>query len=140
MREANRVPSKIFDFDFSKIECKFSEEEGKQSGISKHAPMVLTIMDKMSVKMPKAYWVCFFCVLLEKEWIEDNVNAFCKKMNSIFCAGLDKSALSKTINELGNKIEEWDKGDSRLKKKREFGLKFKQCVEFYVQYKMNSFM
>lgn len=140
LREANRVPSKIFDFDFSKIECKFSEEEGKQSGISKHAPMVLTIMDQMSVKMPKAYWVCFFCVLLEKEWIEDNVNAFCKKMNSIFSAGLDKSALSKTINELGNKIEEWDKGDSRLKKKREFGLKFKQCIEFYVQYKMNSFM
>ena len=61
-------------------------------------------------------------------------------MNSIFSAGLDKSALSKTINELGNKIEEWDKGDSRLKKKREFGLKFKQCIEFYVQYKMNSFM
>ncbi|HRN22579.1 MAG TPA: hypothetical protein PLL13_14645, partial [Prevotella sp.] len=35
LREANRVPSKIFDFDFSKIECKFSEEEGKRSGISK---------------------------------------------------------------------------------------------------------
>lgn len=101
LREANRVPSKIFDFDFSKIECKFSEEEGNRSGISKHAPMVLTIMDKMSVNMPKAYWVCFFCVLLEKKWIEDNVNAFCKKMNSIFSAGLDKSALSKTINELG---------------------------------------
>lgn len=139
LREANRVPSKIFDFDFSKIECKFSEEEGKRSGISKHAPMVLTIMDKMSEKMPKAYWVCFFCVLLDKEWIEDNVNAFCKKMNSIFSVELDKSALRKTINKLGNKIEEWDKGDSRLKKKREFGLKFKQCIDVYVQYKMNSF-
>ena len=139
LREANRVPSKIFDFDFSKIECKFSEEEGKRSGISKHAPMVLTIMDKMSEKMPKAYWVCFFCVLLEKEWIEDNVNAFCKKMNSIFSAELDKSALRKTINKLGNKIEEWDKGDRRLKAKREFGLKFKQCIDAYVQYKMISF-
>lgn len=130
LREANRVPSKIFDFDFSKIECKFSEEEGKRSGISKHAPMVLTIMDKMSENMPKAYWVCFFCVLLEKEWIEDNVNAFCKKMNSIFSVELDKSALSKTINELGNKIEEWDKGDRRLKAKREFGLKFKNVSIF----------
>lgn len=108
-------------------------------GISKHAPMVLTIMDKMSEKMPKAYWVCFFCVLLDKEWIEDNVNAFCKKMNSIFSVELDKSALRKTINKLGNKIEEWDKGDRRLNAKREFGLKFKQCIDAYVQYKMNSF-
>lgn len=139
LREANRVPSKIFDFDFSKIECKFSEEEAKKSGINMHAPMVLTIIDKMSENMPKAYWVCFFCVLLEKEWIEDNVNAFCKKMNSIFSVELDKSALRKTINEQGNKIEEWDKGDRRLKKKREFGLKFKQCIDFYVQYKLDSF-
>lgn len=59
----------------------------------------------------------FLLCVTGKEWIEDNVNAFCKKMNSIFSAGLDKSALSKTINELGNKIEEWDKGDSRLKRK-----------------------
>ena len=101
--------------------------------------MVLTIIDKMSENMPKAYWVCFFCVLLEKEWIEDNVNAFCKKMNSIFSVELDKSALSKTINELGNKIEEWDKRDRRLKAKREFGLKFKKCIDFYVQYKIGSF-
>lgn len=93
----------------------------------------------MSEKMPKAYWVCFFCVLLDKEWIEDNVNAFCKKMNSIFSVELDKSALRKTINKLGNKIEEWDKGDRRLNAKREFGLKFKQCIDAYVQYKMNSF-
>lgn len=60
-------------------------------------------------------------------------------MNSIFSVKLDKSALSKTINELGNKIEEWDIGDKRLKEKKEFGLKFKQCIDFYVQYKMNSF-
>ena len=67
------------------------------------------------------------------------MNAFCKKMNSIFSVELDKSALRKTINEQGNKIEEWDKGDRRLKKKREFGLKFKQCIDFYVQYKLDSF-
>lgn len=51
-------------------------------------------------------------------------------MNSIFSVELDKSALSKTINELGNKIEEWDKGDRRLKAKREFGLKFKNVSIF----------
>ena len=139
LREANRVPSKIFDFDFSKIECKFSEEEGKRSGISKHAPMVLTIMEVMSEKMSKAYWVCFFCVLLEKEWIEDNVNAFCNNMHSIFGVKLDPSAFGKLINKQGIKIEEWDKENKRQKEKREFGLKFKQCIEFYVQYKIDSF-
>lgn len=139
LREANRVPSKIFDFDFSKIECKFSEEEGKQSGISKHAPMVLTIMEVMSEKRSKAYWVCFFCVLLEKEWIEDNVNAFCNNMHSIFGVKLDPSAFGKLINKQGIKIEEWDKENKRQKEKREFGLKFKQCIEFYVQYKIDSF-
>lgn len=139
LREANRVPSKIFDFDFSKIECKFSEEEGKQSGISKHAPMVLTIMEVMSEKMSKAYWVCFFCVLLEKEWIEDNVNAFCNNMHSIFGVKLDPSAFGKLINKQGIKIEEWDKENKRQKEKREFGLKFKKCIEFYVQYKIDSF-
>lgn len=139
LREAYRVPSKIFDFDFSKIECKFSEEEGKQSGISKHAPMVLTIMEVMSEKRSKAYWVCFFCVLLEKEWIEDNVNAFCNNMHSIFGVKLDPSAFGKLINKQGIKIEEWDKENKRQKEKREFGLKFKQCIEFYVQYKIDSF-
>lgn len=139
LREANRVPSKIFDFDFSKIECKFSEEEGKQSGISKHAPMVLTIMEVMSEKRSKAYWVCFFCVLLEKEWIEDNVNAFCNNMHSIFGVKLDPSAFGKLINKQGIKIEEWDKENKRQKEKREFGLKFKKCIEFYVQYKIDSF-
>lgn len=139
LRDANRVPSKIFDFDFSQIECKFSEEEGKRSGISKHAPMVLTIMEVMSEKRSKAYWVCFFCVLLEKEWIEDNVNAFCNNMHSIFGVKLDPSAFGKLINKQGIKIEEWDKENKRQKEKREFGLKFKQCIEFYVQYKIDSF-
>lgn len=139
LREADRVPSKIFDFDFSQIECKFSEEEGKRSGINKHAPMVLTIMEVMSEKMSKAYWVCFFCVLLEKEWIEDNVNAFCNNMHSIFGVKLDPSAFGKLINKQGIKIEEWDKENKRQKEKRAFGLKFKQCIEFYVQYKIDSF-
>lgn len=139
LRDANRVPSKIFDFDFSQIECKFSEEEGKRSGISKHAPMVLTIMEVMSEKRSKAYWVCFFCVLLEKEWIEDNVNAFCNNMHSIFGVKLDPSAFGKLINKQGIKIEEWDKENKRQKEKREFGLKFKKCIEFYVQYKIDSF-
>lgn len=139
LREADRVPSKIFEFDFSQIECKFSEEEGKRSGINKHAPMVLTIMEVMSEKMSKAYWVCFFCVLLEKEWIEDNVNAFCNNMHSIFGVKLDPSAFGKLINKQGIKIEEWDKENKRQKEKRAFGLKFKQCIEFYVQYKIDSF-
>lgn len=139
LREADRVPSKIFDFDFSQIECKFSEEEGKRSGINKHAPMVLTIMEVMSEKMSKAYWVCFFCVLLEKEWIEDTVNAFCNNMHSIFGVKLDPSAFGKLINKQGIKIEEWDKENKRQKEKRAFGLKFKQCIEFYVQYKIDSF-
>ena len=129
------------DDECSVPECRFSEEEQKQSGIKKHADIVLAVMDRMNERMndekKKSFWLCFYCVLLERGWIEKNLAVFCSNMNQLFELGLSKSSLNKAKKQYDINIERWPEEDDRLKEKKIFGLQFKAYLDFYMSYKVN---
>lgn len=138
MHKEKEVCSVFEDIDFSKLVCRFSEEKVKASGIKEHPDIVLAIIDHMRNEIThKSYWVTFFIVLLQKEWIEDNVGAFCNNMKSLFDVKLDRSAMNKKRNEDCMNIEEWPEVDKRTKEKKEFGLKFKTYIDKYLEYRYN---
>lgn len=135
IHKEKEVCSIFDDIDFSKLECRFSEEQVKASGIKEHPKIVLAIIDHMcNEKTQKSYWLTFFAVLLEKEWIDDNMNAFCNSMNSLFDVNLDRTTMCKKRKEEGTDIGFWSEADVRTKKKKEFGLKFKTYIEKYLEY------
>lgn len=135
MRKEKEVCSVFEDIDFSKLECRFSKEQLKASGIKQHPDIVLALIDHMcDENTQKSYWFTFFVVLLQIEWIDDNVGAFCNNMKSLFDVKLDRSAMNKKRNEDCMNIEEWSEADSRTKRKKEFGLKFKTYIDKYLEY------
>ena len=136
LRNANRAGSICGDIDFSKLPCRFSDEEVRASGIKKHANVVLAVMDHMQGQAAsKSYWFGFYCVLLERGWIEDNLAGFCSKMNALFNLELNSRDFSRTKNRYVTNVEEWEEGDSRIQKKKEFALRFKALIDFYLDYR-----
>lgn len=135
-RKQGAVESIIDNIDFSTLRCRFSEDEVEASGIkAPHAATVLAMIDCMKDKAQKTWWFCFYCILLERNWIEDNISGFCKNMNDLFDIKLDRSALNKTKKNEGTDILKWSEADKRLKEKKNFGLKFKRYIDFYLEYK-----
>ncbi len=136
LRNANRVGSICAGIDFSHLPCRFSDEEVRASGIKKHAKDVLAVMDHMQGQAAsKSYWLGFYCVLLEKGWIEDNLSGFCAKMNALFNLELNSRDFSRAKNRYVTNVEEWEEGDSRIQKKKEFALRFKALIDFYLDYR-----
>ncbi len=136
LREKDQVKSIIDDIDFSKLECRFTEEEVKASGIKNYAEGILPLMDKMQQGVPKTYWLAFYCVLLEKKMIEDNLNRFCNNMNKLFGVNLDYSALNKKKNEVEQNIEQWPESNINAEKKKNFGRNFSKYIDFYREYRL----
>ena len=132
----NAINSVKDDIDFSTLKSRFSEEEVNSSGIKKHADVVLAVMDRMKDTAPLSYWLCYFCVLQEKGWIEENVNGFCNNMNKIFGIKLDVSSFNKIKNQYGSDLKKWPDLDKRLKEKKDFGLLFRAYLDFYLDYRM----
>ena len=135
LRNANRVISICGDIDFSHLPCRFNDEEVRESGIKKHAKDVLAVMDHMQGQaVYVSYWFGFYCVLLEKGWIENNLNRFCINMKRLFGVKLNVSNFSKTKDQLVLDINEWPEFDPRTKAKKAFGLQFKAYLDFYQHY------
>lgn len=135
-RKGNTAESIIDNIDFSTLHCRFSEDEVKASGLkTQHAATVLAIIDRMKSEAQKTWWFCFYCILLERNWIEDNIGGFCKNMYDLFDIKLDRSAMNKAKNKEGTDISKWTEADKRVKEKRDFGLKFKRYIDFYLEYK-----
>ena len=136
LHNASRVNSICGDIDFSHLPCRFSDEEVRASGIKQHAKVVLAVMDHMQGKAEsKSYWLGFFCVLLKRGWIEDNLAGFCSKMNALFNLELNSRDFSRAKNRYVTNVEEWEEGDSRIQKKKEFALRFKALIDFYLDYR-----
>ena len=135
---ASRVNSICGDNDISEQPCRFSDEEVRASGIKKHAKDVLAVMDHMQNGKPNAYWLGFYCVLLEKDLIEDNISGFCANMNSLFGIKLDRSTLNGDKNKYGTDIVNWPEWDSRLREKKNFALKFRENLGFRLDNKLQN--
>ena len=56
-------------------------------------------------------------------------------MYDLFDIKLDRSAMNKAKNKEGTDISKWTEADKRVKEKRDFGLKFKRYIDFYLEYK-----
>ncbi len=116
--------------------CRFSKEQQDGSGINFRPDIVLAVIDSMQrEKIPNTYWLAFFCVLLQKKWIEDNVRAFASNMSSIFDIKLDHSALSRSMKDLGKVIDQWPEEDGRVRKKKAFGQEFQNRLDAYIKCK-----
>ena len=141
LQAATHIGSVLDDIDFSKLTCRFNDEEVRASGIALvHARPVLAIMDRMKEDAPKIYWFGFYCVLLEKGWIKENITDFCYRMNALFGIGLDRSALNKEKTDIKTDIREWPETGSCATEKKNFALRFMAYVDFYLDYKRRQLM
>lgn len=105
------------------------------------ADIVLALIDRMQREdIPKAHWIVFYCELVRRGWIEDNLAAFCKSMKALFDVNLDHRALSRNMKNLGDDINQWPEEDDRQRKKKAFGQDFRKLVEAYIEYKRNSIL
>ncbi len=141
LQAAAQIDSVLDDIDFSHLPCRFSDEEVQRSGIAPvHACPVLAIMDRMKEGAPKVYWFGFYCVLLEKGWIKENITDFCYKMNALFGIGLDRSALNKEKTDITTDVRKWPETGSCATEKKNFALRFMTYVDFYLDYKRRQLM
>lgn len=132
------VPNKIDDIDFETLECRFSEEQVKEAGISQHAAGILSIIDQMKATKHNNHWLCFYYVLRKKGWINDNLKQFCEKMNSLFAISLNHRTLNREKKkEYEANIEDWPESTTPQKEKKAFAMQFKRYVEAYVDYKVS---
>lgn len=138
LRNKNFLPSKIDDIDFETLECRFSEEQVKEAGISQHAAGILSIIDQMKATKHNNHWLCFYYVLRKKGWINDNLKQFCEKMNSLFAISLNHRTLNREKKkEYEANIEDWPESTTPQKEKKAFAMQFKRYVEAYVDYKVS---
>lgn len=134
-----RVESVCDGVDLRDLRSRFSEAQVKASGIGKHADIVLALIDRMQrEKIPNTYWLAFFCVLLKKKWIDENVRAFALNMNSLFNVKLDHRTLSRNMKDWGDNINLWPEEDGRQRKKKAFGQEFQKRLEACIKGKIMS--
>ena len=134
-----RVESVCDGVDLRDLRSRFSEAQVKASGIGKHADIVRALIDRMQrEKIPNTYWLAFFCVLLKKKWIDENVRAFALNMNSLFNVKLDHRALSRNMKDWGDNINLWPEEDGRQRKKKAFGQEFQKRLEACIKGKIMS--
>jgi len=134
-----RVESVCDGVDFRDLRSRFSEAQVKASGIKNHADIVLALIDRMQGEdIPNTYWLAFFCVLLKKKWIDENVRAFASNMNSLFNVKLDHRALSRNMKDWGDDINLWPEEDGRQRKKKAFGQEFQKSLEACIKGKIMS--
>ena len=134
-----QVESVCDGVDFSRLRSRFSEAQVKASGIKNYADIVLALIDRMQrEKIPNTYWLAFFCVLLKKKWIDENVRAFALNMNSLFNVKLDHRALSRNMKDWGDNINLWPEEDGRQRKKKAFGQEFQKRLEACIKGKIMS--
>ncbi len=124
------------DFDPAKVLCRFPDDMVKQSPITNHADVALALIDRMSDGVYKAWWVCFYCVLLKRGWIRNNVSSYCESMKALYGIDLDRRSFNTFLRQYGADVERWPNSDPRMKEKRDFGLRFQAQLDACVNYRL----
>lgn len=136
LHDRQRVESVCDGLDFRDLRSRFSEAQVKASGIRNHADIVLALIDRMQGEdIPKAHWIVFYCELVRRGWIEDNLAAFCKSMKALFGVNLDKSSLAKVRIKCGDNVDQWPEDNKIQREKKMFGLRFVNYLNAYSTYK-----
>lgn len=136
LHDRQRVESVCDGLDFRDLRSRFSQAQVKASGIRNHADIVLALIDRMQGEdIPKAHWIVFYCELVRRGWIEDNLAAFCKSMKALFGVNLDKSSLAKVRIKCGDNVDQWPEDNKIQREKKMFGLRFVNYLNAYSTYK-----
>lgn len=131
-----RVESVCDGVDFRDLHSRFSEAQVKASGIRNHADIVLALIDWMQGEdIPKSHWIVFYCELVRRGWIGDNLAAFCKSMKALFGVRLDKSSLAKVRTKCGDNVDQWPEENKTQREKKKFGFMFANYLNAYFAYK-----
>ena len=131
-----RVESVCDGVDFRDLRSRFSEAQVKASGIKNHADIVLALIDRMQREdIPKSHWIVFYCELVRRGWIGDNLAAFCKSMKALFGVRLDKSSLAKVRTKCGDNVDQWPEENKTQREKKKFGFMFANYLNAYFAYK-----
>lgn len=138
MRGKSAAIAQTADFDPAKVHCRFSADEVRRSGIKRHPDIALAVIDQMRDMEHKAWWMCFYCVLLKRGWIEKNIKRFCESMKALFDINLDRRMFNAYERKYGTDVNRWPVNDGRMKEKRDFALRFQACLDACVNHRLGD--
>ena len=116
--------------------CPFSESQQKESGIKMHPHVVLALMHSMRSEIDqKVDWLSFYCVLLRRRWVDDNLSAWCRMVESLFGFTLDNHALSRVLKRDGEDYSTWIDTDERILRRKQLAKKFDTRLTLYFERK-----
>ena len=116
--------------------CPFTEAQQKDSGIKMHPDVVLGMMHAMRSKyVQKIDWLSFYCVLLRRRWVDDNLSAWCRMVESFFGLTLDNHTLSRVLKKDGPDYTAWTDADERIVRRKQLAAEFDNRLTAYFEQK-----
>ncbi len=121
--------------------CPFTEEQQKDSGIRVRPDVVLGMMHALRSKyVQKVDWLSFYCVLLRRRWVDDNLRAWCRTVESLFGLSLDNHALSRVLKKDGADYHAWTDADERILRRKQLAADFDTRLTEYFERKRAKVM
>ena len=131
--------SKAMDED--ELFCPFSQEQLKASGIKMHPAVVLSLMHALRSKyVQKVDWLSLYSVLLRRRWVDDNLSAWCRMVQSLFGLSLDHRTLSRVLKKDGADYTTWTDADDRILRRKQFAAEFDTRLTAYFERKRAKLM
>lgn len=114
----------------------FTEKQLKASGIRMHPDVVIELMRAMQYKyVQKVDWLSFYSVLLRRRWVDDNLSAWCRMVESIFSISLDHRTLSRVLKKDGPDYTTWTDADERILRRKLLATEFDTRLTEYFEQK-----
>ena len=133
-----RMPKQVDDDELC---CPFTQEQLKASGIKMHPEVVLSLMQAFSSQyMQKVDWLSFYSVLLRRRWVDDNLSAWCRMVQSLFGLSLDHRTLSRVLKKDGADYTTWTNDDDRILRRKQFAADFDTRLTVYFERKRAKLM
>ena len=116
--------------------CPFTEEQQKDSGIRVRPDVVLGMMHAGRSKcIQKVDWLSFYCVLLRRRWVDNNLSAWCRMVESLFGLSLDNHMLSRVLKKDGLDYTAWTDTDERIQRRKLLAADFDTRLTAYFERK-----
>ena len=80
-------------------------------------------------------WLSFYCVLLRRRWVDDNLSAWCRMVESLFGLSLDNHTLSRTLKKDGSDYTAWTDADERILRRKQLAADFDTRLTAYFERK-----
>ena len=127
------MPEELIAMENDELVCPFTEEQLKASGIKMHAGVVLALMHALQAQyVQKVDWLSVYSALLRRRWVDDNLSAFCRMVESYFGPSLDNRMLSRVLKKDGMDYTTWTEADERMLRRKQLATDFDtQLTEYF---------